>query len=739
MTAGTPVDLNAALAATGLLGSVAPRPGLAHPRALAITNNGDASDDDESIYAVDYFAARKEPEASDGANSDTSRRGIAYRIRSSDRSVKVIELHALADMGFKDSKNGLAGCFPNQLQSITLAGKFAFVTSVCASPKGPLGPVVAGGASPISCTTVADCPSTLADPVCVALGTGSAPAQTVCVDVANFKTATAPVVSVIDTTPSVEAEVVAAAANLNAKFRDLYVSKAVGDNAARRYPLFAGEMSFVPGTMIGYVAANGADAIFRVKFDAGTGAVTEVGPVSGTNFFIDLKPAGIAPEREGTLPVGLAVTGNSRGVALTVNDFNRNVSVIDLNGQALFGGAANAMVLASSPITGLSADAQRVRKGKKFFNTGLGRWSLKGQAWGACQQCHSDGLTDNVTWYFGRGPRQSTSLDGTFSKKYPSDQRVLNWTAIFDELADFEANTRGVSGGVGAIVKVAGPPIGNTDRIDLANITAGSPSDTGSHDGLNGSATDVANPANPLQLPPGSQSVLDDWANITRYVQTIRPPRAVSTLDVTKVKAGRDLFLAKNCGGCHGDDKWTISRVFYTPSRATTTALNSLAWAPPAGFPPDLLPIAGGAPPTPVMRTAAAGGDQIQCILRNVSTFGVAEAGVGIAELRQDMTTVGQGNANNGKGYNPPSLFGMATGAPYLHAGNARTLEALFTDTFRKHHQGLAQNFLDGTDANAAAQRDQLVAFLLSIDTETTVVPSPTTPGNGGGNFCATP
>ena len=98
------------------------------------------------------------------------------------------------------------------------------------------------------------------------------------------------------------------------------------------------------------------------------------------------------------------------------------------------------------------SDEESVLTGKRFFNTGTGRWSLKGQGWSACQSCHVDGFSDNVTWHFARGPRQSVSLEGTFSSKDPSAQRILNYTAIFDEISDFEGNTRGISGGVGAIV-----------------------------------------------------------------------------------------------------------------------------------------------------------------------------------------------------------------------------------------------------------------------------------------------
>src|SRR6185503_10269701 len=95
------------------------------------------------------------------------------------------------------------------------------------------------------------------------------------------------------------------------------------------------------------------------------------------------------------------------------------------------------------------------------------------------------------TWYFNRGPRQSVSLDGSFASKDPNDQRIFNWTAIFDEIADFENNTRGTSGGVGAIVSVNNSPPTNADRIDLnAQVPPQS--------GLQGSAGNIADPTNPL-------------------------------------------------------------------------------------------------------------------------------------------------------------------------------------------------------------------------------------------------
>ena len=60
-----------------------------------------------------------------------------------------------------------------------------------------------------------------------------------------------------------------------------------------------------------------------------------------------------------------------------------------------------------------------------------------------------------------------------------------------------------------------------------------------------------------------------------------------------------------------------------------------------------------------------------------------------------------------GIGYNVPSLLGVATGAPFLHAGNARTLEALFDTTFATHTRALAPNFLTENDASAVAEADE--------------------------------
>src|SRR5262249_23070183 len=87
-----------------------------------------------------------------------------------------------------------------------------------------------------------------------------------------------------------------------------------------------------------------------------------------------------------------------------------------------------------------------------------------------------------------------------------------------------------------------------------------------------------------------------------------------------------------------------------------------------------------------------------------------------VKEARTDMTTAAQGVT----GFNPPSLFGMSTGAPYLHAGNARTLEEVFDcNSFAGHVNALSANFC--ATATPTIIR-QLVSFLESIDEDATVI-----------------
>jgi len=701
LTVKSTVDLNATLAGSGLLGTVAARPALAHPRAIAITNDGDADDTDERILVTEWFAQRTGPETA--ATTDTNKKGIVYSIDAATGMATIIDLPSVADTGFPTHTNAVTGCFPNQVGSVTIKGTFAYVTSTCASPRGPLG-VFQG----TICTVLTQATD------CGAVGGVCNPGTLTCnPNPTNVKTTTHPALTIIDLATSKATSTV-------------MLDKSFSDITSGRMPLLPTDLGFV-GNTLGYLSAYGTDAVFRMVIDPATGSVTSVGSMN--NKFIDLHTD--AMDKLIRLPIGIA-TANTQGVAFVANEGSRDITALALNAQAIAGTAGDYRILQASPLPAAASPEEAVLKGKRFFATGLGRWSLNGEGWGSCAACHIDGLTDNVTWYFGRGPRQSTSLDGSFASNDGTDQRIFNWTAVFDEIADFEGNTRGTSGGKGAIV----------DAMDNRINTA---AETPPQQGLQGSSNDVADPAGSSAHP---HSVLSDWKEIEAYIKKIRSPRKPTNLVQADVDAGRTLFTGSgtaNCVGCHSGAKWTISKRFYTPGDGPNAATNSMApnslgnisWNTALNnFPAALLPVGGTANLMTDARMRFGGAaEQLQCILRPVGTFNTAPMDVGVLEVRADMTTPAQGNADTGRGYNPPSLLGVQIGAPYFHAGNARTLEELFDDVaFNKHHQSaIASAFtIDAT------KRAQLVAFLLAIDEAEPTVAIPAK-GATGGDLCFYP
>ncbi len=692
------VDLNATLVASGLLGDVDPRPALAHPRAIAVTNDGDDDDTDETIVVTEWFAQRTGPEGANGANADISKKGLLYRFDYGSTTASTLDLPAVTDTGFVDHNGNATGCFPNQVASVTLRDGFAYVTSTCASPKGPVGVF-----QPASCTTDAQCGAVG--------GTCNVAAGTCNPNTTDVKTTTHPALTIVDL-----ATTIASTHTLDARFDAPAVDSA-------RMPHLPTDLAFFNG--FAYVSAQGTDAVFRVEVDGPS--IVSVG--SPTNDFINLRR-----DMADTViksPIGVATAHGNDAFAFALAEGSREVIALSLANQAIASAAPGELAIASSAaLPAAGSDDERALKGKRFFNTGLGRWSLGGEGWGSCAACHIDGLSDNVTWYFARGPRQSTSLDGSFATDDPDDQRIFNWTAIFDEVADFELNTRGVSGGLGAIVDA------NNARINLA-------AQTPPQQGLQGSTEDIADPAG---SSPHPHSVLDDWGDIKVYMQRIRSPRKPVGLSQADVDAGRELFTTvaqANCVGCHSGPKWTISTVFYAPgdgpNAATGSGLSLVDWnSALAGFPQAIMPVSAtelangnsrmrfGAPP---------GAEQLQCILRPVGTFGVSPAAVGVAELRADMSTPAQGALDTGRGYNPPSLLGMQVGAPFFHAGNARTLEELLDDTlFSGHHRSAIATVFTPTDD----QKRQLVAFMLSIDEDEAAAPIPAK-GSTGGDLCFFP
>ncbi len=444
------------------------------------------------------------------------------------------------------------------------------------------------------------------------------------------------------------------------------------------------------GTNVMYVVSRGADVLQRVDVSTAT-------PTLGStqNFQIDLNviPAG-STERCNN-PTGVAIGDNNTAY---INCWGtRQLGVVDLSQQAL---------VATTESDGIDVDDAQEQRGLHFFFTGRGRWS--NNSWSDCASCHPDGLSDNMTWIFGAGPRQSTSMDGSFSHfaGETQKQRVFNWTGIIDEMHDFERNTRGTQGGFGALT-TANPTCGDPATEAQVNITG------------------IGELATPFR---GLQSCNTSWDDIEAYARTIRPPHALKTLDPDLVDDGRALFGSgaenANCVNCHGGDGWTASRLYRAPQLPNDAftqpdawpdaSLGQLRWNYHTTFnavqPATTDFNVAGQPDAP--EAAAIGPNQVACTIRNVGTFG-SDA----LELKNAAPGTTPGRAQGRLGYNVPSLYGLAVGAPYLHHGQAADLAELFDDAaWVRHATAGNPNWLTGDPATVAARKQAMIAFLLSID-----------------------
>lgn len=653
------------------------------PRALLVTNNLDNSDDDETLVVAEFFG-RPVAEAKDDGRTGYVRLVSLANITDG----RPLTLSPI-DSGFAKggvSTNPTVKTAPNQLGAINTANGRLYITSVSASPEAP----------------------------------------------ARFDNNVFPVVYVADLASSAEVSDASGTVNLARKIYDAIPSPSA--TSPRFIPGELSDLDFVPETNVAYAVGRAGDVMVRVTFGESS---VDIG--STQNKLIDLAGNDTIGKCQG--PTGVVIDkAHSRAY---VNCWlTRRLGVVDLAAQTM----TNA--LESAPVPTNAAEASVVR-GRRFYSTGRGRWSANvangakgGEGWSSCASCHPDGLTDNMTWVFAAGPRQTTSQDGSFSHGPGiQKQRIFNWTGIFDEQHDFERNTRDVSGGLGAITTA--PTLADCNQLDKETRV-----DIATLGGLAKPLTEVQNDASVATC--GHK----DWDDVDNFVKTIAPVQARKTVAADAVERGRALFTEGGCAKCHGGQGWTVSRRFFTPGATTNNNLAATQFAIPSFFPstwqynvdqqstPTQRMHASGQPAIPTditgpgEATAVAVG-QVACAVRNVGTFGVpnSAAGTDALELRpKDGALIrAQGRA----GYNVPSLYGLALGAPYLHHGQSPSLKDLLTNTAWSFHTN-AGNANFSLALADAAKVDDLTAFLLSIDATATEIAVPSDPGTGA-SFDACP
>jgi YVTN family beta-propeller protein len=454
------------------------------------------------------------------------------------------------------------------------------------------------------------------------------------------------------------------------------------------------DIGFVGESNIGYVLSRGADVVQRIVLEP-TGM--QIGSTFNKQIDLNRVPQG---NKACQNPTGIVIAHD--GPRAYVNCWvSRNLGIVDLATQSV----AATLDSGSAPATALDVE---INKGRRFYFTARGRWSK--ESWSGCGSCHPDGLSDNVTWVFAAGPRQTTAMDGSFSHGAGEQkQRIFNWTGIFDEIHDFERNTRDVSGGFGAVTTGGCGDLNEEVRTDLGG--------------------NLDKPVRESQNATAG-NCLKDWDEVEEYSKTIRPPKALRDLDPDSVARGAQLFGAPtnrvnagNCVACHGGAGWTVSRLFFNPSTAGNAALSNQDFKLPPNVPQtwnfNTKQLSTQAPvpdtTTGAPETAAVAPKQVSCVLRNVGTFGLPgdTANTDALEKKPDGT-----RAQGRGGFNVPSLYGMSLGAPYLHHGQAQTLEELFTDPRWNNHLKAA-NPVFLSSGNPARDRTDLINFILSIDADT--------------------
>lgn len=486
-----------------------------NPTAIAITNDGDGDDADETVLVTRFYAELVA--GGPGEAFDTGKEGWVEAFSVGTGAVVGVPLAPVADAGFTADRRPFCvafnanaanatfcpdptetdptadvvdsdpqGAYPNQLQSILVRDGTAWVPSIAASPAPPV----------------------------------------------RFNVNVQALVHAIDvgalTSPADRT------VNLNAQIK-LEAQPPIAEGSLAR--LFANDVVALDADAAGecyLFVSRGGNCVIRAEVDA--------------NGRISIGAPDVVRFQTGNLPSGVAITADGAR-AYVNNEGSLSVTVIDLAGNVVL----ERDVPSSTP-PALGSAWHEALVGKIAFHTALGlpdsgvlatplrdivpldhRNKASDNGWSSCASCHPDGLADGATWIFGTGPRQTVPLDAFFSKVDPADQRISNWSGVMGSITDFNNNARGVQGGTG----FAGNPPPAT--IFQHGITVG-----------------------------GSDS-LDA---MTAWCRTIRAPVLPDTDDPTAFVVGSVVF-EQNCAACHAGDKWSKSTVVYDNDPTFTSDPNA--------------------------------------------------------------------------------------------------------------------------------------------------------------------
>ncbi len=482
-----------------------------NPTALAVTNDGDADDLDETVFVTQFFSELVP--GGPGDAFDDGKQGVVWSFPAAGGAPLKIVLSPLADAGFGADRAPFCAAFNASVHSQIFCPD--------TEETDPLTPTIAAdpqGAYPNQIQS-----AVLRDGLLLVPSIGAAPEPPV-----KFNVNIQALVHEVDVVSRLELP--DRTLNLNAQIKAEIQPTQPTESLDR---IFGNDIVAVDATLDGarfFFVSRGGNYVLEGTRDA-SGRITIGAP-------------DVVRYQTGNIPTGIAVSSDGRR-AYVNNEVNLSVSVLDLDARNVI---ERDVPASTPPVPGTFAHG--VALGKLAFHTALGtpdfgifgsdvraivplehRGKASDNGWSSCASCHGDGLADGVTWVFATGPRQTVPLDAFFSKLNPADQRISNWSAVMGSITDFNNNARGVQGGLGF---AGNPP----------------PAEIFQHG-----------------ITEGASESLDA---MTLWVQTVRSPILPAAEDPASAANGERLFTAI-CANCHGGAKWTKSQVIYdnNPTFAT--------------------------------------------------------------------------------------------------------------------------------------------------------------------------
>ncbi|MGH8567099.1 MAG: beta-propeller fold lactonase family protein, partial [Gammaproteobacteria bacterium] len=402
-----------------------------NPFAIAVTDDGDNTSNDERVFVTDFYA-RLRPGGAEGF--DDGKQGIVRSFRVNNPNNITTTFLSPIDSGL--TANRAPFCNVSRPTQVPVNQTFCPNTAIT----DPASPVI-----------TADPQAVFPNQLFSALirgnrlflpNIGAQPEPPVRFDV-NVQA----LVHVVNT--QTRAENLAEHVNLNDDIDD--TEQAPANPTTSLGKLFGNDIVAIDATPNGrtfFIVSRGGNYVLRATLQGGR---------------LNIGAPNVVRFKTGNIPTGIAVRGRFGYVN---NEVGHSVSILDLNSTT--GNPVTLNVPSAEPPKPGSHE-HAVLLGKLVFFTGLGvsdnglvrqdiraidpllfRGKQSNNAWSTCGSCHPAGLSDGVTWIFGDGPRNTIPLDGLYSKiNGPHDTRINNYSAARDSITDFNANSIGVQGGRG--------------------------------------------------------------------------------------------------------------------------------------------------------------------------------------------------------------------------------------------------------------------------------------------------